>query len=384
MLAEIEELDTKEVLYWGGFFYAGVGGENNLRQIIKMYGDAKNAWEELGKERIHNKIKEIFSAKKIESLTRNINKFSILELEEKLNKNQIAIINLDSNQYPKKLKLIKNPPLVIYVRGPVEKLESTLSENLPLGVVGTRRPTDYGRTATRHLLDHLLQYKIATISGLAVGVDFLAHKISLERNVPTLAVLAGGLNSIYPKEHTILAQKIIDQDGFLVSEFPPGVSYFRQNFPARNRIISGLSKTLLVIEAGEKSGALITADFAFAQDKKVLVLPGSIFSKMSLGTNQLIAKGAIPITSPEALAEIIFEKKQKNKFSKSNSQKEELAQNLSEKEKTMFFLVKETNSLSLNEIIRKTGLSTSEATATLTSLELKNLVERRGDRINLR
>ncbi len=210
-------------------------------------------------------------------------------------------VDIESPVYSQMLKEIHDPPKEIYIRGNKELL------NKPgLAVVGTRRATEYGIRATREIVRGLVSANFVIVSGLALGIDTVAHQTALENNIPTIAVLGSSIDdqSIYPKENIKLAHEIIEEGGVVISEYEPPFSAQKHTFPQRNRIVSGLSKAVIVIEAPQKSGALITARCALEQNREVFALPGDIFSENSNGTNNLIKQGAHPIIS---LKEIIEE-----------------------------------------------------------------------------
>ena len=209
---------------------------------------------------------------------------------EALARENIWIIRASDAEYPALLKEIPNPPFVLYGSGHPSALASSLS----IGVVGARKPTSYGAQATETITASLGAAGITIVSGLALGIDSLAHRAALEANAPTIAVLGSGIDemSIYPSSNRGLARRIKDSGSVVVSEYPPKTPAMKEHFPQRNRIISGLSKGIVVIEAQEKSGALITARFALEHNRDVFAVPGSIFSLSSAGTNSLIQEGA--------------------------------------------------------------------------------------------
>jgi len=200
--------------------------------------------------------------------------------------------------YPTNLRDIPQSPPVIFVRG---ALGPQFDE--AVAVVGTRHVTPYGRQATEYFCAALAEAGVAIVSGLARGVDAIAHRVAIEHNAPTVAVLAGGIDQVYPRENAGLAERILEH-GCLVSEYPVGIPARRDYFPRRNRILSGLAKATLLIEAGEGSGALHTANWAFEQGRDVFAIPGSIFSRQSAGTNQLIRENTAKlVATPEQLCE---------------------------------------------------------------------------------
>jgi len=297
-----------EKIYWAAFYHLGINGEKNLRRLIKKFGNSKEAWEYFYNLDINNV--ETLHCNVSTEMVNKIKNFSLEKLKSDLEKFNINLVTLDSPEYPAKLKQIKNPPLVLYYKSKHvgAGFKPAPTENM-LAVVGTRRSTAYGKQALNSLLPAIVKRNIAIVSGLARGIDIQAHKITLEHNGKTIAVLAGGLDQIYPPEHKKFAEDIVEAGGAIISEHPPGTQYLRQYFPARNRVISGLSDAVLVVEAKEKSGALITADFAFSQEKKVLAVPGSIFSAQSRGVNGIFKKGALPVQKPEDILEALFGRK---------------------------------------------------------------------------
>lgn len=204
-----------------------------------------------------------------------------------IKKHKVNILDITQDSYPSLLKEIYNPPPVLYFKG-----ENILSNDLPLAFVGSRKSSYAGKNACKNLIKRIseLQPNTCIISGLAIGVDTTAHQSALENGLKTIAVLANGLSSIYPERNKQLAESIIEQ-GAIVTEFPMSTKPTATNFPLRNRIISGLSKGTVVVEAGERSGATITAGYALEQNRELFALPGPIGSSFHRGTNRLIQKG---------------------------------------------------------------------------------------------
>lgn len=211
----------------------------------------------------------------------------------------IGTLSIDEPGYPKLLKNIFDPPLLLYYRGrvPDSKLTS-------LAIVGSRAMTSYGEKTTEIIIKNLSLESVAIVSGLALGIDSTAHQSALKYNIPTIAILGSGLddNSIYPASNIELAKQILKNKGTLLSEFPPGTKPLKQHFPLRNRIIAGICKAVLVIEAAEGSGALITVRVAIEENRDVFAVPGSIFEPQSIGTNRLIQEGANPLLSVNDLS----------------------------------------------------------------------------------
>ena len=207
-------------------------------------------------------------------------------------KYKVIKIDLNSKYYPEKLKNINGKPRELYCLGNLELLNYK-----SIAVIGSRNYSNYGKRAAMEFSYNLAKQNICIVSGMARGIDSFAHEATLKAKGKTIAVLGSGLDVIYPKENKRLYENIIKNDGLIISEYLLGTPPRKQNFPARNRIISGLSDGVLVIEARKNSGTNITVDFALEQGKDVFVIPGDIYSKTSDGTNFLIKEGAIPVTN---------------------------------------------------------------------------------------
>ncbi len=283
---------------------------------------------------------------------------------------QIKTINFGDRNYPSQLKTIKNPPSTLYYKG------NLLENEKCIAVIGTRKCSLYGKQVTLEITGELAKAGLTIVSGLAPGIDTFAHLAAIEQNRRTIAVLGTGIDekSIYPRTNIKLAEKIIEKGGLLISEYPPGTRGTRFTFPQRNRIISGLSLGVVVIEAKEKSGSLITAKYAFQQKKKVFAVPNSIYSANSQGTNLLIKQGAKLITSAnDVLKELSF----KNKLLSKN----ELIYGENEEENLILNTLKKEKSLHIDEIIKRTKIPTAKTTATLAILEIKGKVRNLGGNI---
>lgn len=205
---------------------------------------------------------------------------------------QIQTLDIDSTDYPEDLKHIASPPKTLYFIGDLPKL----LYQPRLTVVGSRRPTPYGISVTRTLVHHVASHGVVIISGLALGVDAISHNTTLSCGGLTIAVLPCGLDRIYPSSHKLLATKIFESGGALVSEYPESTPPLKQHFIARNRIVSALGQGVLITEAAAKSGTLHTASFALEQGRTVMAVPGNITNELSAGTNNLIKAGALPVT----------------------------------------------------------------------------------------
>lgn len=282
-----------ELTYWLALRRAGLGA-TNFALLLARFKTIEAAWnaptDAIGKAGLDPQYVRAFAkARTAYDGERE------LELMEKHGAH--ALTWLDES-YPSSLRNIPQSPPVIFIRGNAgPQFEQAVA------VVGTRHVTPYGRQAAEHFCMVLAQSGVAIISGLARGVDAIAHRVALENGAPTVAVLAGGIDQVYPRENAGLAERIVE-NGCLVSEYPVGIPARRDYFPRRNRILSGLAKAALLVEAGEGSGALHTANWAFEQGRDVFAIPGSIFSRQSQGTNQLIRENTAKlVATPEQLCQ---------------------------------------------------------------------------------
>lgn len=275
-------MTNKDIKYWVGFSLISGIGRVRFTQLENYFTSLENAWKAGPAE-----LKQAgLDSGPIRAITSRRPKISPEAEMEKLDRYGVKVLTWHDQDYPARLKEIYDYPPLIYVRG------SLLPEDeWCLAVVGTRRATVYGRQVTDEIVTDLAQSKITIVSGLAKGIDTVAHHSALEAGGRTIAVFACGLDTVYPAENANLARRIMQQ-GALISEYPLGTKPRAENFPRRNRIMSGLSLGVLVIEAGESSGALITAHMALEQNREVFAIPGSILSPASSGTNHLIQEGA--------------------------------------------------------------------------------------------
>lgn len=280
-----------------------------------------------------------------------------------LDNSKTTLLTFWDETYPDKLKRIFDPPAFLFVKGDLKLLETTC-----IGIVGSRTPTEYGRTQTRKIVRELVQSKITIVSGFARGVDFIAHQAALDDGGKTIAVLGNGLNVVYPSENKKLLPAF-ERDGLLISEYPFGTKPDAGNFPKRNRIISGLSEGVLVSEAALKSGALLTAMYALDQNREVFALPGPVNSSRSTGTNNLIKQGAKLVQdSDDILSEI------SGHFDISVRERKEIKlPELKATEKKVYDLVKN-EPQHIDYIALNTGISTSETLTILLTLELLGVV----------
>lgn len=263
-------------------------GPQSMHRLMGHFDAAQAAWES-----DYEGLSKTLTERQIQTFVRQRSTLNPAKLWDQIQRLSIAVVDWRHQHYPRLLKEISDPPYLLYVRGSVELLSSTC-----FSVVGTRRATRYGSAACNHIIPSLASHGLTIVSGLALGIDTLAHEAALTTGT-TIAVLAHGLDQIHPTSNVGLAQKILKKQGALVSEYPPGILPERGRFPQRNRIIAGLSRQTLVIEAPERSGALITAHLALDENREVLAVPGPIFSLTSAGTNKLIKAGATVVTGPD-------------------------------------------------------------------------------------
>lgn len=282
-----------EVKYWVGFNLIPGIGRVRFGRLIEHFGDLGNAWQADGTELTAagldtRSVRAILAARPALDLDAEM---------EKLERSGVRAIPQDDSLFPRRLREIYDSPPVLYVRGAFIP-----GDEWALAVVGTRRPTMYGREVAERLTTDLVRNDITIVSGLARGIDTIVHRAALAAGGRTVAVLASGVDIIYPPENRRLAEEIV-QSGALVSDYPLGTKPRAEHFPRRNRIMSGLALGTLVIEAAENSGALITARMALEQDREVFAVPGSILSPASTGTNRLIRDGAKAVLGVEDILE---------------------------------------------------------------------------------
>lgn len=283
----------------------------------------------------------------------------------------VNIININDKDYPKLLRQLTDPPKQLYFRGNKKLLNSFC-----LGVVGTRKISAYGKETTEHIVSGLTDSRITIISGLAIGIDAVAHRSALDNDLPTIAVLGSGVDddSIYPRSNYTLGQDILKNNGLIVSEYPIGFHANKATFPQRNRIISGLSKGVVVIEAAEKSGALITARSALDQNRDVFVVPGNIFSPNSQGPNFLLKNGAKPVFSAEDILDDYSENLKLNLTAKSNISTQNPI------EKKILDILDKSGGRTADELIKESEADVPQLMTALSMLEISNKIKNKNGR----
>ena len=347
--------------YWVGFNHIKGIGAVRFQKILDFFGDLQIAWE----APIEAFLEAGLPLKAAENLAAFRKNADLEKIWGNIKKQGISVITLNSEDYPERLKEIPQAPPVIYLKGEYQKVDEWA-----VAIVGTRKVTAYGKRITKDLAAFLGKNGVTVVSGMARGVDGIAHQAALEAGGRTLAVLGCGVDQVYPPEFRQLAQDIT-KNGALVSDYAPGTPPEGINFPPRNRIISGFSLATVVIEAGERSGALITSTFAGEQGREVFAVPGNIYSPQSKGTNRLIEEGARPLINFEDILELLnLRQIQTQRFVR-----DILPENEVEK------LLLDTLSAEpqhVDTIKLLTGFPIEEISAALTLMELKGMVQRVG------
>lgn len=332
-----------------------------IRRLIESFGSAEKALKASEGE-----LREVLPkgiAERVIEGRRSESVFKLLERElRSLERIDCKLIAYGEEGYPENLINIYDPPPLLYVRGELREEDS-----FAVAVVGTRRATPYGREACERIVEQLVEHGFTVVSGLARGIDSVAHRTALRCGGRTIAVLGSGFNHIYPRENAGLAEEIAEK-GALITEFPTITPPMDLNFPRRNRIISGLSLATVVVEAGERSGALITADFALEQGREVLAVPGSIFSPASKGTHKLIKEGAALMEDIDDLLCAL-----NLKVEEERPREEEKLPELDEEERKVLEAVFYTPT-HIDDIVAQTGMPASKVSSVLLMLELKGLI----------
>ncbi len=347
----------KELKYWVGFNIIPGIGRVKFSQLETYFGKLENAWK-AGKGELTQAGLDNNTIKTIETSRPQIDLYSEME---KLEKSGIKAITFRDAEYPPRLKEIYDYPPLIYVSGDIKS-----QDEWSIAVVGSRRATVYGRQVTEEIAHDLAENGITVVSGLARGIDTVAHNSTLKAGGRTIAIFACGLDTIYPAENVNLARRIAIQ-GSLISEYPLGAKPRPDNFPRRNRIMSGISLGVLVVEADESSGAMITAHIALEQNREVFAIPGSILSPMSRGTNSLIQEGAKLVRScTDILEELNLQV---------NVKQLEMKEIIPTSD-TEALLMKQLSAepTHIDQVCRNSGLPVSTVSSNLAIMELKGLV----------
>lgn len=347
--------------YWVGLSHVKGIGPVRFQTLINHFGDAQSVWEASPSEIRTLKIPE----KVIKTFLKIRASIDIQQLLSEYQSKNITILTWDDDDYPQRLRNISSSPPVLYLQGDLRS-----EDRWAVGVVGTRKVTQYGARVAEEICSTLARQGITIISGMARGVDTIAHRAALDVGGRTLAILGCGVDRIYPSENHALAHEIV-KNGAMISDYAPGTPPDGSNFPPRNRIISGLSIATIIIEAGEKSGALITARYAVEQGKDVFAVPGQIFAPLNKGTNRLIQNGAHPLLRAQDVLDILDLKMISNK----NEIQTVLPGDAFEV--TLYDALKY-EPLHIDEIKNKVNLPISKVSSTLTMMELKGIVKQVG------
>ena len=358
-------LSLDELAYWIAFSRVMGIGPVRFKLLLDFFAeDVAAAW--------HASRQELFAARLDQ---KTIDKFlqqrtTILPQKEleRLEHLRISIITWKDDTYPPLLRKIEYAPPVLYLCGNLTDDDRRFS----LGIVGTRKMTTYGRQVTEHFVSHLAKGKVTIVSGLALGIDTVAHTTALDKGGRTIAVLASGLDTIYPSSNYTLARRIIESgQGALLSAFPLGIRPETGNFPARNHIISGLSLGVLVTEAPPRSGALITANSALDQGREVFAVPAGIFSPGSGGVNKLIQDGAHPVTDVNDILESL------NLHMLPQQSEAQILLPANDEERTLLKLLS-SDPQHIDDLTRISELPAQLVSSTLTVMELKGFVRHLG------
>lgn len=361
MIECFSKMNVDEVKYWVGFSLIPGIGPARFSLLESYFGSLEKAWYASA-----NELRAAgLDSRSVGSILEKRSEISLDDEMGKVAKYNVGVLTWNDAGYPSRLKEIYDRPPVLYVRGSLVPEDTNA-----LAVVGSRRASVYGRQVVEDMVTELARYRITIVSGLAKGIDAVAHQAALKAGGRTIAVFGCGLDMVYPSDHASIARRIMEQ-GALVSEFPLGTRPRADNFPRRNRIMSGISLGVLVVEAGESSGALITAHQAVEQNREVFAVPGNIFSPFSKGTNRLIQEGAKLVRNCTDILEelnlsLVAQQLELKEFAQATDTESRLLSCLSHE------------ASHIDEICRCCGLPISVVSGTLTMLELKGLARHLG------
>ena len=337
-------------------------GAVQSKNLLEKYGDAKSVFEAKKKDLSTIENIGLIRAANIKSF----NDFKLAEDEIKfIEKYKIQPLFITDKNYPQRLLNCYDSPTMLYYRG-----NADLNSSKIISLIGTRSNTDYGKQITEKLINELKDFDVVIVSGLAFGIDAIAHKSALQNKLDTVAVLAHGLHTIYPHQHKILAKEMLEHGG-LLTEFRNGDKPDKHNFPKRNRIVAGIADATIVIETSIKGGSMITAELAYNYNRDLFALPGKITDIKSAGCNYLIQtnKAIIFSNTNDLLENLGWQSTKINK-----KQQRELFIELSEDEKIIIQILKEKELAHIDEINLKSNLGSSSAAAAILNLELQNVV----------
>lgn len=353
----------EDLKYWLGFNLVKGIGPVKLQALLDIFDDIGDAWQASQSELERTGL----DRRAIHAFLETRNEVDLGAYLKRVQDAGVSVLTWESDAYPRYLREAPAPPPVLYVAGEIRE-----QDQFAVAVVGTRRLSPYGRQMTREVVSGLVRNNVTIVSGLARGIDGIAHKTAVEMGGRTIAVLGSGIDCLYPPEHRGLARRIIkEQRGAIISDYPLGTQPEAKNFPPRNRIISGLSLGVVVVEAGKKSGALITANFALEQDRDVFAVPGNVNSRASEGTNKLIQQGAkLVMTADDVLEEL-------NLTMAPQQMVVQMAMPESEEEAVLLRQLSREPS-HVDDLCRASGMSSADVSSTLAIMELKGMVQQVG------
>jgi DNA processing protein len=364
--------------YWLGFSAVPGIGPKRLERLVQMFGSAEKAWHATKGEK-----QKVIGDKIGEQLDQFTGDFAIEKYIENLDKKQVQFVTLFDDTYPALLKETDNPPFVLYIKGDVEIVCSTQDDPSTsrrssnggsgqarhIGIVGTRKITSYGRDVTAMLTEDLVSHGFCIVSGLAMGVDAVAHMTTVESGGKTIAVLGSGVDVCYPSSNQRIYDAIIQSGGAIVSEYPLGATPSVGSFPSRNRIIAGLSQAVIVTEGAVDSGALITAEDAFRNNRPVFAVPGQITSSLAKGPLSLLQRGAkIATSAQDILKELGVDQKKRAK-----GVKRDIRGDSDEEQKIIELLQHEP--LHVDEIGKRLKLDVVQLSSIISFMELRALLK---------
>ena len=342
-------------------------GAKRFYQLLSLYEDARSVWDALGGILAPPDIREALGPATFEKLRAARDECYFYRLFDRLERGGIKAVTRLSEAYPPALTGIYDPPPTLYVRG-----DCPLDGARMLAIVGSRHCTRDGQRAAREFARGLAENGVTVVSGMARGIDSCAHRGALDAHGPTIAVLGCGVDVVYPPENDRLLCEILDGGGAVISEFLPGTPPNPGNFPARNRIISGLSEGTLIVEGAKASGAMITVNLALEQSRDVFAVPGSIYSPLSAAPNQMILDGAIPVLSPwDILEHYRWGQRPAQGATGRPAPKPELTP-----QEDALVAPLRNEALSFEELAQITGLSAAKLNSHLTMLELRGIIEK--------
>ena len=353
-------MDNKEK-YWYGFARLTKTSSAFVNKLYSHFSSIDLAWNARANDLY--KIEGI-QKRQIDSFIEERKNITPQECMDYIKERNIDFIHPEDDRYPYLLKHIDNPPTGLFLLGNIDicNMERTLA------VVGSRKASENSKNTLRNILSGFANTDICIVSGLAEGIDTVAHKTAIENNIKTIAVIGGGFDKIYPKSNIELFNKIIDGNGAVITEYWPDTDAISWHFPVRNRIVSGLSKGVLIAEAAIKSGAMITGKLALEQGKELMCIPGLISNPNTEGIYSLLKTGATLITNTQDILDAL------NWEFKTNIQKkEEKTYNFSEEEKLIYDILRK-DSLTMDEIVTKTNLNINDLMVILTKLELDGVI----------